>query len=192
MIVGVGLLGTLEADTSRAKPIGYSIIAGSGIGILFVASYFPVLAPLHVSKNAQALSFFVFLRNFSLVRSSLHVPCEKVPDLIHQVWGITIGGTILQNELHMRLPAEFIAEFPGGTEIAYSIIPVIRTLEEPLRTQVRIAFAESLQVVWWVMTGTAAFGFLVSLLMKHYQLHTAVDGDWGMEKTQGSGSEKVM
>ncbi|KAJ6482238.1 major facilitator superfamily domain-containing protein [Mycena vulgaris] len=145
MIVGVGLLSTLDADTSRAKPIGYSIIAGAGIGILFVASYFPVLAPLHVSKNAQALSFFV--------------------------WGITIGGTILQNELHKHLPAEFIAKFPGGTEIAYSIIPVICSLEEPLR---RIA----------------GFGFLVSLLMKHYQLHTAVDRDWGIEKMEGSDSEK--
>ncbi|KAJ7457994.1 major facilitator superfamily domain-containing protein [Mycena galericulata] len=172
MIVGVGLLGTLDADTHRGKPIGYSIIAGCGIGILFVASYFPVLAPLHVSKNAQALAFFVFLRNFSLV------------------WGITIGGTILQNELHKRLSAEFIAQFPGGTEIAYSIIPVIRSLEEPLRSQVRDAFAQSLKVVWWTTTGIAGLGFLLSLPMKHHQLHTAVDREWGMEKADGSEPEK--
>ncbi|KAF7362520.1 Iron permease [Mycena venus] len=174
MIIGVGLLSTLDADTPRGKPIGYSIISGCGIGILFVASYFPVLAPLHVSKNAQALAFFVFLRNFSLV------------------WGITIGGTILQNELHKRLPAEFIAQFPGGTEIAYSIIPVIRTLEEPLRGQVRDAFAQSLKVVWWATTGIAGLGFLLSLPMKHHQLHTAVDREWGLENLDGSEPEKEV
>jgi hypothetical protein len=110
--------------------------------------------------------------------------------IYHQVWGVTIGGTILQNELHKRLPADFITKFPGGTEIAYSIIPVIRTLEEPLRSQVRIAFAHSLQVVWWTTTGIAGFGFLISLLMKHYKLHTAVDRDWGIEQKEGSASEK--
>ncbi|KAF7340295.1 Iron permease [Mycena venus] len=163
MIVGIGLLSTLDADTSRGKSIGYSIIAGMGIGVLILASYFPVLAPINVSQNAHALALFVFVRNFSLV------------------WGVTVGGTILQNELNKRLPAEFIAQFPGGVEIAYSIIPTIRSLQEPLRTQVRVAFAESMKVVWWTTTGIAGLGFLLSLCMKHYKLHTAVDKDWGME-----------
>ncbi|KAF7362515.1 Iron permease [Mycena venus] len=195
MIIGVGLLSTLDADTPRGKPIGYSIISGCGIGILFVASYFPVLAPLHVSKNAQALAFFVFLRNFSLVRSKIlpsGLECLLIWKKKIQVWGITIGGTILQNELHKRLPAEFIAQFPGGTEIAYSIIPVIRTLEEPLRGQVRDAFAQSLKVVWWATTGIAGLGFLLSLPMKHHQLHTAVDREWGLEISDGSEPEKEV
>ena len=45
-----------------------------------------------------------------------------------QVWGVTISGTILQNELNARLPPEFGALFPGGAlgaAIAYSAIPVI-------------------------------------------------------------------
>ncbi|KAJ6482029.1 major facilitator superfamily domain-containing protein [Mycena vitilis] len=164
MILGVGLLSTLNFDTSRSKAIGYSAISGAGLGILILATYFPVLAPITVTQNAQALALFIFMRNFSLV------------------WGITVGGTILQNELHKRLPADFVAEFPGGVEIAYSIIPVIRTLQEPLKTQVRVAFAESLKVVWWTTTGIAGIGLLACLGMKHYKLHTTVDENWGMDE----------
>ena len=65
--------------------------------------------------------------------------------------------------------------------IAYSIIPVIPTLEQPLRSQVEDAFAESLVVVWRVMVGIAALGLLASLLMKGLPLHTQVDESWGME-----------
>ncbi|KAK7059979.1 iron permease [Favolaschia claudopus] len=163
IVVGIALLGTLDADTSRGKAIGYSIIAAIGMGTLILGSYFPVLAPVSVTKNAHALAFFVFLRNFSLV------------------WGVTVGGTVLQNQLHKRLPAEFAAQFPGGVEIAYAAIPLIRTLEEPLKTQVRNAFADSLKIVWWVTTGIAGLGLLCSLGMKHYPLHTSVDKDWGLD-----------
>lgn len=69
MVVGIGLLSTLDADSSRSKAIGYSIIAGMGIGDLILASYFPVLAPIKVAQNAHALALLVFVRNFSLVRS---------------------------------------------------------------------------------------------------------------------------
>ncbi|KAJ7624051.1 major facilitator superfamily domain-containing protein [Mycena polygramma] len=160
------LVPTVNADTGRSVSIGYTVIVGIGIGVLILASYFPVLAPISVTQNAQALALFVFVRNFSLV------------------WGITVGGTILQNELQKRLPADFIAQFPGGVEIAYAVIPVIRTLDEPLRTEVRVAFAESLKVVWWTTTGVAGLGVLACLLMKHYQLHTAVDNEWGMEEIE--------
>ncbi|KAJ7629491.1 iron permease [Mycena polygramma] len=163
MIIGMGLLSTLDFDSSRSKAIGYSAISSAGLGILILATYFPVLAPITVTETAQALALFIFMRNFSLV------------------WGITVGGTILQNELHKRLPADFVAEFPGGVEIAYSIIPVIRILPEPLKTQVRVAFADSLKVVWWTTTGIAGLGLLVCLCMKHYKLHTTVDENWGME-----------
>ncbi|KAJ6472375.1 hypothetical protein C8R47DRAFT_728313 [Mycena vitilis] len=166
MILGMGLLSTVNADTGRSVSIGYTVIVGIGIGVLILASYFPVLAPINVTQNAQALALFVFVRNFSLV------------------WGITVGGTILQNELQKRLPAEFLAQFPGGVEIAYAVIPVIRTLDEPLRTEVRVAFADSLKVVWWTTTGVAGLGVLACLSMKHYQLHTAVDNEWGMEEIE--------
>ncbi|KAF4564071.1 hypothetical protein EYR36_003322 [Pleurotus pulmonarius] len=76
-MVGCGLLSTLHADSPRAHAIGFQIIVGIGLGVISFTTYFSVLAPLHVSSNAAALATFTFLRNFA------------------QMWGVTIGGTIL-------------------------------------------------------------------------------------------------
>ena len=171
VLIGLGLLSTVTADTSRAKSIGYQIIAGAGIGILCTCTYFPVLAPLPVTANAKALGLFMFLRYFS------------------QIWGITIGGAILQNGLGERLPADFISAFPQGSGVAYSIIPLISGLEEPFKTQVENAFAESLQTMWRVLIAMAGFAFLVSLAMKHLVLHTSIDKDWAIEENEVAGGD---
>jgi hypothetical protein len=82
------------------------------------------------------------------------------------VWGVTIGGAVLQNELSKRLPPALLAKISGPTDLAYALIPTIKTFEEPLRTEVRVAFADSLRVVWEVIAGIGALGLVVSLLMK--------------------------
>ncbi|KZT20290.1 iron permease [Neolentinus lepideus HHB14362 ss-1] len=165
-IIGAGLLSTVHADTPRSHSIGFQAVASAGLGILTSTTYFPVLAPLPVSSNAHALAFFTFFRNFA------------------QVWGVTIGGTILQNGLVKRLPVEFQTQFPGGTAIAYSIIPLIRDLEEPLKEQVRVAFGESLRHIWYAAIGFSGAGLIISLGMKSLPLHTSVDEDWGIKESK--------
>jgi hypothetical protein len=93
---------------------------------------------------------------------------------------------VLQNELGKRLPPAFSVQFPEGTAIAYSIIPLIRTLPEPLKSQIRVAFADSLRVVWQVLIGVSAAGLLASLAMKSLPLHTQVDRKWGINEKEGS------
>ena len=73
MVVGTGLLSTLDENTARGKSYGYQILSGAGIGIIYIASYFPVLSPISVTQSAPALVFFTFLRNFSLVSSTAPV-----------------------------------------------------------------------------------------------------------------------
>ncbi|KAJ3871631.1 major facilitator superfamily domain-containing protein [Lentinula edodes] len=163
MIMGSALLGTLDEDSSRATCYGFQALVGIGMGIIYVTAYFPVLAPIPVSQSAPALAFFTFLRNFALI------------------WGITIGGTVLQNQLTTRLPSAFLAEFPGGTQIAFEVIPSVRNLPQPLKDEVRHAFAASLQVLWNVLSGISGLGLLVSLLMEHLPLHTSVDANWGRD-----------
>lgn len=80
-----------------------------------------------------------------------------------------------------RLPIDFLDHFPGGTSIAYSIIPVIRDLPQPFKRDVQVAFAESLGVFWLVLIGVSGIGLLVSLFMKGLPLHTAMDRNWGLE-----------
>lgn len=71
--------------------------------------------------------------------------------------------------------------FPGGVAIAYSAIPLIPTLDEPLRSQVRVAFADSIRVIWLVLIGVGALGLLSSLFMKGLPLHTQIDESWGID-----------
>jgi hypothetical protein len=57
------------------RPIPFSI----GIGLLYAATVFPVLAPLPPSLSGQALAFLVFVRNFG------------------NILGITIGASFRIN-----------------------------------------------------------------------------------------------
>lgn len=68
IIVGSGLMSSIDADTSRGVSIGFQVILGLGIGILYAISYVPILAPLPVTANAKALSFYIYTRWFALVR----------------------------------------------------------------------------------------------------------------------------
>ncbi|KAJ7146731.1 iron permease, partial [Mycena epipterygia] len=163
VVIGVGLFTTLHDDSSRAKAIGFQVIAGTGLGMMTAAVFFPILAPLPIESNAQAIALYTFFRNFS------------------NILAVTIGGSVLQNELGKRLPPAFSVQFPQGTAIAYSIIPLIRTLPEPLKSEIRVAFADSLRVVWQVLIGVSIIGLLASLAMKRLPLHTDVDKKWGIQ-----------
>ncbi|KAH9850502.1 MFS general substrate transporter [Lenzites betulinus] len=166
VLVGVGLYRTLQAGDNIGRAVGFSVIVGSGMGAQYSTGPFPVQAPLPISENAHALAFLMFVRSFAAV------------------WGITIGGTVLQNELKHRIPAAFLTQFPQGAAIAYALIPQVPTLPQPLKAQVQEAFAGSLRVLWEVLLGLAAIGFLFSLLMKGLPLHTSLDEDWAVQGTQ--------
>ncbi len=101
-----------------------------------------------------------------------------------QVWGISVGTVVLQNELSKRLPKAFLAELPEGVTSIYSAIPAINALPETLRTPVRVAFAQSVDRVFQVMAGIAGIGLIASFFMEGLPLHTQVDKKWGLEDKQ--------
>lgn len=163
-IVGFGLLSLLEIDSCVGQWVSFQFISSAGIGILYTSTIFPVLAPLPVSRAASALAFFNFTRSFA------------------QTWGITISGTILQNELKKSLPHDFLSQFPKGVEIAYAAIPKIRALEEPLRSEVRQAFSQSMSTVWKLMAGISGLGVLTLLLLREIPLILHTDEKYGLIK----------
>ncbi|KZV84170.1 iron permease [Exidia glandulosa HHB12029] len=169
ILIGMGLFTTLKVDTPASRVSGFEAIFALGIGTLYTTTFFPVLAPLPVSANAPALAFFNFLRAFA------------------QVWGVTIGASVLQNQLLSKLPPDFVATLPKGIQVAYTAIPKIGQLEEPLRSEVREAFAESLRIVWIVILAIAAFGTACMVFMREIPMHNYTDDDWALVE----GSEKA-
>lgn len=174
-----GLLSMITVSSPRSWQIGFQVICGIGIGVLFTSTTFPILAPLPISETAHALSLFTFVR------------------CLAEAFGVTIGSTILQNELKKQLPEAFVATVSGsvasgrGAAIAYSVIPIIGTLPEPLRDQVRSAFAESMRVLWRVLIGVSAMGALCVFGMKELPMHETTDQEWGMAHDKGSDVEKA-
>ena len=75
-VAGFGLLSTLNEDSSTATIVGYQIFLGIGVGIIWIGTQFPILAPLPFSNNAHALAFFTFTRVFAQVsgRMPLSLP----------------------------------------------------------------------------------------------------------------------
>ena len=67
MIIGAGLLTTLHADSSIAKAVGFQVVIGSGVGMVYVAIIFPILASIPVTQTAPAMALYIFSRNFGTV-----------------------------------------------------------------------------------------------------------------------------
>ncbi len=94
---------------------------------------------------------------------------------------------MLQNQLRSRLPTDFLASLPSGVEISYATIPQIQNLGQPLRDEVRAAFADSLDVLWEVMIAVAGVGFLSAWLMREIPMQQVQDANWGLEEKAKSG-----
>ncbi|KAH9847880.1 iron permease [Lenzites betulinus] len=172
-LIGTGLLTMLKVDSPTSAWAGYQIISAAGIGLVWAVTIFPILAPLPVTRAASALGFYNFSRTFA------------------QTWGVAISASILQNELKKRLPLTFVQQFPAGVEIAYAAIPLISSLEEPLRTEVRVAFAESLSIVWKAMIGFSAAGFLTLFMLREIPMQKNLDENYGLETKGNSSSARL-
>ncbi|PPQ80060.1 hypothetical protein CVT25_001489 [Psilocybe cyanescens] len=171
-VLAMGVISTLDSTSPRAMSIGFEVLAGAGMGIAYTGTFFPVLAPLSVESNAHAIGLGIFLRSFA------------------QVWGITICGTVLQNELQANLPLEFFELVPDSHALAYGAIAKVHSLPSPLRELVEEAFATSLKKVWLTLLGMSASGLLVSFAMRSYQLHTNLDKRWGVKQEEPNADEE--
>ncbi|KAH0828929.1 hypothetical protein J3R83DRAFT_2353 [Lanmaoa asiatica] len=163
-IIALCLMSTLQATDSIGKSIGYLVLLGWGTGVLNATPMYPIQAPLPVTQNAPALAFMWFIRSFSTL------------------WGITIGSTVLQNELAKKIPASFIRSVPEGTAIIYALIPRISVLPPETRSEILVVFAGSLAVLWKVLAAISGVGLLASLFMKGLPLHDKLDEDWTLER----------
>ncbi|KAJ6543870.1 major facilitator superfamily domain-containing protein [Mycena capillaripes] len=173
----------LDIVGNRTSLSGLLTTAVHGITSMSMIYYLPVFfqASLGASPLRAAVDF--------LAGSLITAPAAFVAGLIITVtkkyrptWGITIASTILQNMLRKKLPQDFVSLFPPGFEIAYAAIPAIKQLEEPLRTQVQAAFAQSMAVIWQVNVGIAGLGFLLSFLVDEVSMDTTVDESYALKE----------
>lgn len=70
IVLCMGVMSTLHVDTPTARGIAFPVLLGVESGVVYAATYFPVLVSLPVTENAHALAFFAFLQSFAGVRLS--------------------------------------------------------------------------------------------------------------------------
>ncbi|KAF7297288.1 MFS general substrate transporter [Mycena indigotica] len=163
MLLGLGLIYSMNTRTPLGPIIVFQLIQGFGMGFGY-ATTFAVQAPLPITQNASAISLLTFCRTFS------------------QAWGIALMGTIIQNKLRQSLPVTLIAQLPANSEIAYNIIPLIPQMSEPLKGDVKRAFLDSMRLGWIIMEGVCGFGLVTFFFMKDIPLSRATDKQWTLKE----------
>lgn len=147
--------------------------------------------------NDSALELFAFGRSFAAV-SLLDILsfCPNSHGRIHRQLRYHRSGelrSVRQNQLLSglsRLPVSVLASLSApstnstsatqdkSVDLAYALIPLIRTLPEPTKHEVEVAFAGSIAVIWKVMAGILGLGLVSSFLMAGLPLQSVVDAKW--------------
>lgn len=178
-ILGFGLLSMLKETSSTGIWVGFQIVSGFGLGLNFPAPDFPVLSAAPVTENAHVLALMTFVRTFA------------------QTWGVAIGAAILQNEFTSKTPSSLLDQISSQTgtskgEVVYALIPAIKSLPPDSQALVRRSFAHSIDVIWLVMLGLSALGFVCAFAMRELPMHDVTDGDWGMEGGQEKAKDATV
>lgn len=175
LTLGFGLLIDLDAQYSTGKVVGYQLIAGFGVGLVF-QSPLVALQRLVAPKNiATATATFGFFRNVATALS------------------VTIGGVVFQNLMqsqHQRLESLLgpttAAHFQGSSVSAN--VDLVAGMLPSQRLIVREAYAYSLRYMWTLNACTAAVGLASSLAIQRTVLSAkpSVSTDIELQATEKS------
>jgi MFS family permease len=147
--IGAGLLSAFSPSTSTSQQIGYQILGGWGLGILFPTLNIATQAPQSEKNVGIAAAVFTFIR------------------ALGQTFGVAIGGVIFQNQFDQKvrlsnLPPAYLISGQDAERFATEL----PNLPETYRIVLQYVYSDSLRVVWWVLVPFAGIGFVVSFLAR--------------------------
>lgn len=158
MVIGYGLMATLNASSSQAKQEVFIGIAGLGTGFLFQTPLVGLMAAMphgDLSTTVAAMS---------LIRS------------LGGTMGIAVAGAVFNTQSRSRLQQisgftpSMVSTGSGGQDLTG-----LRHIQPPeLSREIITAYANGLQVVWIVLAPMAGAGFLAVLGVKGYSLRRDV------------------
>ncbi|KAI9317564.1 major facilitator superfamily domain-containing protein [Dichotomocladium elegans] len=147
----VGLLSILDAHISFSKIYGITVIGGCGMGLMFSST----IIGLQAAVEPNDIAVVTGLNNFSRVLGG--------------AIGVAVASTILNSTLQKGLggsvPSEFAAIIYAAPEFIRNGLP-----EEYMELAID-EYVKALRVVWYVLIGLGACGFICSLFTKHYSIH---------------------
>lgn len=166
--LGMGLLIFLKVDTNTPSWIFLSLVAGTGLGILFSAMGFTAQSSVSNADLPFAGAIYSFFRAFG------------------QTIGVAISGVIFQNTIKKKLLRTAYAMYADEwSNDATAFVQVVKTWsttgdEGVMRKVVIQAYIESLQMVWIVMCILCGVAFLASLIWtKEISLNRELETEQG-------------
>lgn len=179
MIIGSGLYIRFNATSAVGAIIGFQLVSGIGLGLLFEAPLLAIQATVPQDEIATATSTFGFIRTLS---SSVSV---------------VIGGVIFQSSMTIRaktlgdapinLPSDVLDKLSDGAAAAN--VAVVGLISDPVQKMaVKNAFAWSLRNMWIFYATLAGLAIFSNLFIeKHHLSDLHVETKTGVREKDGSG-----
>ncbi|KAJ9648613.1 hypothetical protein H2201_000944 [Coniosporium apollinis] len=163
--LGCGILIKLEEDTSTVGWVFMNIISGLGTGMLFPSMAMATQASASNEDQAHAVAMFTFIRAFG------------------QTVGVAVGGVIFQNQMKKQLLmypllADMAEEYSRD---ASGLVEIIKHMPDGLeqKLQLRIAYTDALERVWYVLCVISFIAFVASFWIRPLALDRALETEQG-------------
>ncbi|GAB7353454.1 hypothetical protein MBLNU459_g3916t1 [Dothideomycetes sp. NU459] len=161
MTLGTGLYVYLQTDTSIATIVGFEILGGIGIALLFQTPTIAIQSTVSQANTATAISTLGFINNLATSLS------------------IVLGGVVFQNSMNARQASLAAAGVHGSVLTALSgdqaaaNVDIIRSIESSAQQKVvRDSFAWSLRNMFIMYTVIAGIAMVASAFIKRRHLST--------------------
>ena len=161
MTLGPGLYITFRPDTSVARIIGFEIIGGIGIALLFQTPMIAIQNTVTQADTATATATLGFIRN------------------VATSFSIVLGGVVFQNSMAARQPSlaaaglsESVLEALSGDKAAANV-DIVKSIQDTAQRQVVLdAFAGSLRNMFIMYTCIAPVAMAAGAFIKQRHMST--------------------
>ncbi|RBR18720.1 hypothetical protein FVER53590_07454 [Fusarium verticillioides] len=148
--VGLGLMSTLDENTSIGKQIGYSVLIGVGVGNTLQPALIATQAGVERRDMAVVTSFRNFVRNLGATL------------------GLAVCGTVLNNVLAGSLSSLNLDQHDSKTLIGnpQSFLDTVSPSEaEKIRSVLLPAYRQGFRIIFLIGAGVASLAFVLAFFL---------------------------
>jgi len=160
MVLGWGLMTTLDDHSNTAQKVLYPFVTALGIGCLFMVPLIALQAAMPIKDMATSTGAFGFLRTMG------------------GTVGIAVGQAIYTSVLRKKLNK--IPNLNGFDTSPAALSESVRTLQrlpQPEQGEIVHAYTQSISAIWVFNAPVVAVGFIMVLFIKAYTLkRTTIKG----------------
>lgn len=175
---GMGVMYLLDTTSGQAARIGYQILAGVGLGMLFSSLGIPLQAAVDLDDSGLAMGTFVFLRQTGAVT------------------GLALGAAVFSNSFTSALPEELPPSLEAlrSGNAAVTLITDLRHLDLDAATLRPIldAYSKALGWVWMAMIVVGGLGLIASLAIRDITLENEDRGKQAFVEVRDSDTAPLV